>query len=112
RPWTTPPAAPPLDLASLPEPGDAGETLLALLGSPDLCSRRWVWEQYDHLVQGNTVQKPGGDAAVVRIDGTDKALALCVDVTPRYVDADPFEGGKQAVAECWRNLTAVGATPL
>jgi phosphoribosylformylglycinamidine synthase len=71
-----------------------------------------VWEQYDHLVQGNTVQKPGGDAAVVRIDGTDKALALSVDVTPRYVEADPFEGGKQAVAECWRNLTAVGARPL
>ena len=97
---------------ALPHAGDVGEALLTLIGSPDLSSRRWVLEQYDHLVQGNTVQRPGGDAAVVRIDGSDKALALSLDVTPRYVEADPFEGGKQAVAECWRNLTAVGAMPL
>ena len=71
-----------------------------------------MFEQYDYLVQGNTVQRPGGDAAVVRLDGSDRALALSLDVTPRYVEADPFEGAKQAVAECWRNLTAVGATPL
>jgi phosphoribosylformylglycinamidine synthase len=71
-----------------------------------------VFEQYDYLVQGNTLQRPGGDAAVVRLDGSDRALALSLDVTPRYVAADPFEGAKQAVAECWRNLTAVGATPL
>ncbi len=71
-----------------------------------------MFEQYDHLVQGNTVQRPGGDAAVVRLEGSDRALALSLDVTPRYVEADPFEGAKQAVAECWRNLTAVGATPL
>jgi phosphoribosylformylglycinamidine synthase len=96
----------------VPEPADIAQALLKLIGSPDLSSRRWVWEQYDHLVQGNTVQKPGADAAVVRIDGAEKALALSVDVTPRYVEADPFEGGKQAVAECWRNLTAVGAMPL
>ena len=73
-----------------------------------MCSRRWVWEQYDHLIQSNTAQIPGGDAGVVRIRGN-KAIAVSTDVTPRYVEADPFEGGKQAVAECWRNLTAVGA---
>ena len=108
-----PPAVPaPLPADALPADLDVAATLLALVGSPDLSSRRWVWEQYDHLVQGNTVQKPGGDAAVVRLDGTDKALAISLDVTPRYVQADPREGARQAVAECWRNLTAVGATPL
>jgi phosphoribosylformylglycinamidine (FGAM) synthase-like enzyme len=77
-----------------------------------LCSKRWVWEQYDHIIGGNTVQRPGGDAAVVRVEDGPKGLALTTDVTPRYCEANPFEGGKQAVAECWRNLTAVGATPL
>jgi phosphoribosylformylglycinamidine synthase len=71
-----------------------------------------VWEQYDHIIGGNTVQRPGGDAAVVRVNDGPTALALTTDVTPRYCEADPFEGGKQAVAEAWRNLTAVGATPL
>jgi phosphoribosylformylglycinamidine synthase len=71
-----------------------------------------VWEQYDHIIGGNTVQRPGGDAAVVRVEDGPKALALTCDVTPRYCEADPFEGGKQAVAEAWRNLTAVGARPL
>jgi phosphoribosylformylglycinamidine synthase len=112
RPWAEPKRPLPLELATVPEPQDLGAVLAVLIGSSDLSSRRWVWEQYDHLVQGNTVQKPGGDAAVVRIDDSDKALALSLDVTPRYVQADPFEGGKQAVAECWRNLTAVGAKPL
>ena len=88
------------------------DALLKLIGSPDLCSKRWVWEQYDHVILGNTVQRPGGDAAVVRVDDGPKALALTTDVTPRYCEADPFEGGKQAVAEAWRNLTAVGAQPL
>jgi len=88
------------------------ESLRRLLASPDLCSRRWVWEQYDTSVMTDTVQAPGGDAAVVRVHGTNKALAISCDVTPRYCRADPLEGGKQAVAECWRNLTAVGATPL
>lgn len=83
-----------------------------LIGSPELCSRRWVWEQYDHVIGGNTVQRPGGDAAVVRIEDGPKGLALTVDVTPRYCEADPFEGGKQAVAEAWRNVTAVGGRPL
>jgi phosphoribosylformylglycinamidine (FGAM) synthase-like enzyme len=71
-----------------------------------------VWEQYDHIILGNTVQRPGGDAAVVRVEDGPKGLALTTDVTPRYCEADPFEGGKQAVVECWRNLTAVGARPL
>jgi phosphoribosylformylglycinamidine synthase subunit PurL len=88
------------------------DALEKLIGSPDLCSRRWVWEQYDHVILGNTVQRPGGDAAVVRINDGPKGLALTSDVTPRYCEADPFEGGKQAVAEAWRNLTAVGARPL
>src|SRR6185503_6353726 len=95
---------------------DAGRplipSLVKLLGSPDLCSRRWVWRQYDHSVMADTVQPPGGDAAVVRVHGTIKALAVTTDVTPRYCKADPFEGAKQAVAEAWRNLTAVGALPL
>jgi phosphoribosylformylglycinamidine synthase subunit PurL len=88
------------------------DALEKLIGSPDLCSRRWVFEQYDHVILGNTVQRPGGDAAVVRINEGPKALALTADVTPRYCEADPFEGGKQAVAEAWRNLSAVGARPL
>jgi phosphoribosylformylglycinamidine synthase len=83
-----------------------------LIGSPDLCSRRWIWEQYDHMVMADTVQRPGGDAAVARVHGSNKGLAISCDVTPRYCAADPFEGAKQAVAECWRNLTAVGADPL
>jgi phosphoribosylformylglycinamidine synthase len=87
-------------------------SLKTILASPDMASRRWVWEQYDHTVMADTVQVPGGDAAVVRVHGTDKALAITTDVTPRYCRPDPFEGGKQAVAEAWRNLTAVGATPL
>ena len=88
------------------------EALLRLLAAPDLCSKRWVWEQYDCVILGNTVQRPGGDAAVVRVNEGPKALALTTDVTPRYCEADAFEGGKQAVAETWRNLTAVGARPL
>ena len=71
-----------------------------------------MWEQYDHVILGNTVQRPGGDAAVVRVLDGPKALALTSDVTPRYCEADPFEGGKQAVAEAWRNITAVGGKPL
>ena len=71
-----------------------------------------MWEQYDHVILGNTVQRPGGDAAVVRVEDGPKGLALTVDVTPRYCEADPFEGGKQAVAEAWRNITAVGGRPL
>ena len=101
-----------LDAASVKPPVAVADALETLLGSPNLCSKRWVWEQYDHVILGNTVQRPGGDAAVVRINDGPKALALTADVTPRYCEADPFEGGKQAVAEAWRNLTAVGARPL
>jgi phosphoribosylformylglycinamidine synthase len=111
RPWAEPRRPPPLELDALRPPNDLSAAILALMGSPDLCSRRWIYEQYDHVIGSNTAQLPGGDAAVVRIRGH-KAIALSVDVTPRYVEADPFEGGKQAVAECWRNLTAVGAVPL
>jgi phosphoribosylformylglycinamidine synthase len=92
---------------------DVADALLRLLGSPALSSRRWVYEQYDTLIQGNSLQRPGGDAGVIRVDGhPTKALAFSSDVTPRYCEADAYEGGKQAVAECWRNLTATGADPL
>ena len=101
-----------LTAADVTPPIATADALMRLLGCPDLCSKRWVWEQYDHVILGNTVQRPGGDAAVVRIEDGPKALALTTDVTPRYCEADPFEGGKQAVAEAWRNLTAVGARPL
>jgi phosphoribosylformylglycinamidine synthase subunit PurL len=88
------------------------ESLVKILGSPDMCSRRWVWEQYDYSVMSDTVQCPGGDAAVVRVHGSNKGLAITTDVSPRYCKASPYEGAKQAVAEAWRNLTAVGALPL
>ncbi len=112
RPFTETPKLPVLDAASVPAPASLADALEALVASPDLCSKRWVWEQYDHLILNNTVQRPGGDAAVVRVLDGPKALAICTDVTPRYCQADPFEGGKQAVAECWRNITAVGGKPL
>jgi phosphoribosylformylglycinamidine synthase len=101
-----------IEAASIEPPTGLAEALEKLIGSPDLCSKRWVWEQYDHVILGNTVQRPGGDAAVVRINEGPKGLALTSDVTPRYCEADPYEGGKQAVAEAYRNLTAVGARPL
>ncbi|SFG70552.1 phosphoribosylformylglycinamidine synthase subunit PurL [Methylobacterium gossipiicola] len=103
----------PVVLASeVPETVGSAEALKRLIGSPDLSSKRWVYEQYDHFIGGNTVQKPGGDAAIVRVEDGPKGLAMTADVTPRYCEADPVEGGRQAVAEAWRNLTAVGATPL
>jgi phosphoribosylformylglycinamidine synthase len=98
--------------ASIKPPMGIAEALQVLIATPDLCSKRWIWQQYDHVILGNTVQRPGGDAAVIRVNEGPKALALTADVTPRYCEADPFEGGKQAVAEAWRNLTAVGARPL
>jgi phosphoribosylformylglycinamidine synthase len=112
RPHVETPKQPILAAAGVTPPMATADALVALIGSPDLCSQRWVWEQYDHVILGNTVQRPGGDAAVVRVGEGPKALALTTDVTPRYCEADPFEGGKQAVAEAWRNLTAVGARPL
>ena len=112
RPWVEPAKRPALSSKDVPQ-ADIADALLKMLGGPDLSSRRWVWEQYDTLIQGNSLQLPGGDAGVVRVDGhPTKALAFSSDVTPRYCEADPYEGGKQAVAECWRNLTATGAEPL
>ncbi len=98
-------------LGDVPESKDVGADLLALMASPDLASRRWIWEQYDSQVGADTLQT-GGDAGVVRIHGTRKALAMSTDCTPRYCYADPYEGGKQAVAETYRNISAVGAKPL
>ena len=100
-----------IDPATIAAPISHAEALLRLLASPDLCSKRWIFEQYDHLILGNTVQPPGGDAAVIRIGDGPKGLALTTDVTQRYCEADPYEGAKQAVAEAWRNLTAAGALP-
>jgi phosphoribosylformylglycinamidine synthase subunit PurL len=100
----------PLD--DIPDSADVAADLLKLIGSPNLASRRWVWEQYDQTVGADTIQPPGGDAAVVRVHGSKKALAITTDCTPRYCFADPFEGGRQAVAEAYRNLCAVGAKPL
>jgi phosphoribosylformylglycinamidine synthase len=116
-------AAPKYDRPHVPTPKRAALTdvpasanivadLKTLLGSADLCSRRWIWEQYDCQVGADTLQRPGGDAAVVRVHGTKKALAIATDCTPRYCFADPYEGGKQAVAETWRNIVAVGGKPL
>ena len=110
RPWVpTPPAK---ALVDVPPCTDVAADLLRLMASPDLASRRWIWEQYDQKVGGDTIQPPGGDAAVVRVHGTKKALAITTDCTPRYCFADPVEGGKQAIAEAYRNLCAVGAKPL
>jgi phosphoribosylformylglycinamidine synthase II len=99
-------------LEDVPESTDIAADLLKLMASPHLASRRWVWEQYDSRVGADTVQPPGGDAAVVRVHGSRKALAITTDCTPRYCYADPYEGGKQAIAEAYRNLCAVGARPL
>lgn len=112
RPWTPAKVSAPLAESDVPD-ADIADALLKLVGSANNSSRRWVYEQYDTLIQGNSLQLPGGDAGVVRVEGHDKkALAFSSDVTPRYVEADAFEGGKQAVAECWRNITATGALPL
>ena len=112
RPWTAPKVPAALAADDIPQM-DVADALLRLLGSANSSSRRWVWEQYDTLIQGNSLQRPGGDAGVVRIEGhPTKALAFTSDVTPRYCEADAYEGGKQAVAEAWRNLTATGADPI
>jgi phosphoribosylformylglycinamidine synthase subunit PurL len=110
RPWRPTAPEPEIDPLSLPERNPL-HCLERLVASPALASKRWIWEQYDHLVMANTVQRPGGNAAIIRV-GEKKALALATDCTPRYCRADPVRGGAQAVAESWRNLTAVGALPL
>ena len=109
RPWveTLPAAA----LGDVPEIGPI-DALRALIGAPSYAHKAWVWEQYDTQVMADTIRTPGLGAGVVRVHGTDKALAFTSDVTPRYVRANPYEGGKQAVAEAYRNLCAVGARPL
>ncbi len=109
RPWEpTPPAEPLGDIPAIP----AIDGLKALIKSPNYAGKQWVYEQYDQQVMGDTARTPGWGAGIVRVHGTDKALAFTSDVTPRYVKANPVEGGKQAVAEAYRNLTAVGARPL
>ncbi len=112
RPHVETPKPPVLNPAAVTSALSNREALLKLLASPNLCSKRWIWEQYDHLILGNTIAAPGGDAAVIRIGEGPKGLALTTDVTARYCAADPYEGGKQAVAEAWRNVTVTGATPL
>src|SRR5947209_19065245 len=112
RPHVASAPLPILHARDVKPPVGISAALEKLIAMPELCSKRWVWEQYDHVILGNTVQRPGGDAAVVRVEDGPKGLALTVDVTPRYCEADPFEGGKQAVAEAWRNITAVGGRPL
>ncbi len=112
RPFTETPKKPVIGAGSVKAPMSVADALEKLIGAPDLCSKRWVWEQYDHIILGNTVQRPGGDSAVIRVEDGPKGLALTTDVTPRYCEADPFEGGKQAVAEAFRNICAVGGKPL
>ena len=112
RPWVEPKIPAALAANDVPQMGVA-DALLKLVGGHQCSSRRWVYEQYDTMIQGNSIQRPGGDAGVIRVLGHDsKGLAFTSDVNPRYCEANPYEGGKQAVAECWRNLTATGAEPL
>jgi phosphoribosylformylglycinamidine synthase len=112
RPWVGSPMRPVIAPGDVTPPVDNRAALLALLASPDFASKRWIYEQYDSIIGGNTLQRPGGDAAVIRLGDGPKGLALTSDVTPRYVEADPLEGGRQAVAESWRNLTAAGSLPI
>jgi phosphoribosylformylglycinamidine synthase len=114
RPWEATPPAKPVDAKKYPLPKTETPltVLQKLMSCADLCSRRWIWEQYDSLIGADTAIGPGGDAALVRVRDTNKALAMTTDCTPRYCAADPVEGGKQAVAETWRNICAVGAKPL
>jgi phosphoribosylformylglycinamidine synthase subunit PurL len=116
RPWEAstprPVLAPDTTPDTTAENKDPMASLVQLLGSPNGSSRRWIWEQYDHMVMGDTVQRPGGDSAIVRLHGTNRGLAVTTDCTPRYCAAAPETGGRQAAAEAWRNLIAVGATPL
>ncbi|MBW8302382.1 MAG: phosphoribosylformylglycinamidine synthase subunit PurL [Brevundimonas sp.] len=114
RPWVQPELQPRLDAKTIPAPDSWVDAVIKVLCCPDMASKRWIWEQYDRHVMADTLQDSatGADAGVVRVHGTDKGLAMTSDCTPRYVLADPYEGGKQAVAEAWRNLTAVGSRPI
>jgi phosphoribosylformylglycinamidine synthase len=111
RPYTETPK--PAPLGPISSDTSLSTALLKLIACPDLCSRRWIFDQYDSTVGGQTVKRPAeSDAAIVRLEGTNRALAITTDCTPRYCVADPEQGGAQAVAEAWRNITATGATPL
>ena len=112
RPWSETPKQEQIRSSDYPPKSSLEDVFEVLIGCPDLSSRRWIWEQYDHLVMNNTIARPGGDAAIVRVNDTNKAIAMSVDCTPRYCLADPKVGGAQAVAEAWRNITATGAQPL
>ena len=115
RPWVRTPDPEPLSASDIPAPTNLMTALETLISCPGLSSKRWIWEQYDHMVMGDTlgIGRPGGaDAALVRVHGTQKGLAATSDCTPRYCKANPVEGGRQVVAEAYRNLTATGSTPL
>ncbi len=114
RPYEIPASRPVLKAEDIHETQDYDDCLIRLISCPDIASKRWIWEQYDRHVMADTVDssQSGGDAAIVRIHGTNKAVAITTDCTPRYVEADPYEGGKQCVAETWRNLSCVGADPI
>jgi phosphoribosylformylglycinamidine synthase len=106
------PAPEPLDLATLPEPDDLAAAWRALLGHPNVASARWIYERYDHLVGANTIRRPGGDAAVVRLPGSERAIALTTDCAERHTELDPRGGGAASVLEAARNLACVGARPV
>ena len=114
RPHVKTPERPVLSADEARAPDDYNSALKAIITCPDMASKRWIWEQYDRHVMADTVDssQSGGDAAIVRIHGSNKAVAITTDCTPRYCYADPYEGGKQVVAETWRNLTCTGATPI
>ncbi|MBI0534173.1 phosphoribosylformylglycinamidine synthase subunit PurL [Roseomonas sp. KE2513] len=113
RPTAETPKQPLLDSTTIEDPAGIPAALRTLIASPDLCSRRWIWDQYDSTVGGGTVRRPGAaDAAIVKLEDSPRALAMTTDTTPRYCAADPETGGAQAVVETWRNITATGAKPL
>jgi phosphoribosylformylglycinamidine synthase len=100
------------DINEITEPEDLTKTVIDLVSSPNLCSREWIYQQFDHQVMTNTIQKPGSDASVIRIKGTDKAVAMSLDCNSRYCYLDPYTGGMQAVVEATRNVACSGAKPL
>jgi len=112
RPRATPPPAPPPRWREEAEPSEYGAALRQLLASPNIAQKSWIWTQYDHMVQTNTVERPGGDAAVIRVKGTAKGIAMKSDVNPFFCQADPYRGGAIAVAEAARSVACVGARPL
>ena len=111
REWVSTPLPQEINIDAKLKDLDISFCLKQLLGHHNQANKSWVWEQYDHMVMGDTIQRPGGDAAVIRVHGTNKALAASIDCTPRYCFAHPHTGGMQAVCETYRNLSAVGAEP-